>query len=70
MCELLPVYSSKQHAGVRLPPELDSLCLACVLQLCVALGQSAFDALLVWLAGAAQEVDKLYTELYAQARHC
>ena len=65
VCELFPVYSSKQHAGAKLPPELDSLCLPCVLQLCAALGHSACDALHVWLPGAVQEVDKLYTELYA-----
>jgi hypothetical protein len=68
VCETFPVYSSKQRNAAKLPPELDNLCLACVLQICFTLGECALDALRDWLPGAGKEVDTFYTDLYANVR--
>ena len=63
-CQLYPVFSAKQHCDAKLPPELDSLCLLCVIRMCDELGEEGRAALLAWLPAAPAELRAVYLPLY------
>jgi len=64
-CDLFPVYSSKLHCDVKLPPEFDGLCLSCAFYLCMSLGAPVLSALSHWLPSAEAEVKKFHSPLYS-----
>jgi hypothetical protein len=63
-CQLYPVFSAKQHCDAKLPPELDSHCLLCVIRMCDGLGDEGRAALLTWLPAAPAELRAVYLPLY------
>jgi hypothetical protein len=63
-CQRYPVFSAKQHCDAKLPPELDSLCLLCVIHMCNDLGDKGHAALLAWLPAALAELRAVYAPLY------
>jgi hypothetical protein len=67
-CDLFPAYASKQHCDVKLPPELDGLCLSCAFYLCSALARTGVPVVRVlghWLATAEEEIKTFHSPLYS-----
>ena len=66
-CQEFPVYSSKlllSSSEMRLPPELDHLCLLCVFALCSCLGPQMQSMLLHWRPDIASEIETYYAQFY------
>ena len=61
------MYSSKlllSSSEMRLPPELDHLCLLCVFALCSCLGPQMQSMLLHWRPDIASEIETYYAQFY------
>ena len=66
-CQEFPVYSSKLlllSDDVRLPPELDHLCLMCILDVCSHIDTEMQSQLAHWLPAIEDEVHWVYADFY------